>query len=156
MASSQSVRNPRGAKRRVFLAEDHKLVREGLAALLEMTGEFEIVGQCGHGLHVGQQIVDARPEAVVLDVNMPGVNGIEICRELTRTLPDMAVLMLSMQGNEAFIIRALEHGAMGYLLKESAGTDLVEALKTIMAGSIYLGPGIDRGILKRWHRPRPT
>jgi len=139
---------------RVFLADDHAVVREGLAALVEKTGHFEVVGQCGDGLRVVQQVVDTRPDVVVLDVQMPGLNGVDICRELSRQLPEAAVLILSMHDNEEFIVRALENGAKGYLLKESAGTELAEAMRTVAAGKRYLGPGVPRSVLTRLHQER--
>ncbi len=122
--------------------------------MLEKTGEFEVVGQCGDGLGVVQQVIDTRPDVVVLDVGMPGLTGVEVCHVLNRKLPGVVVLMLSMHAEESFIIRALENGARGYLLKESAAALLLKALKTAMAGAIYLDPAIDKGVLARLHQPR--
>lgn len=141
-------------KKRVFLADDHVLVREGLAALLEKTDRFEVAGQCGDGLLVVSQVLAAAPDAVVLDITMPGLNGLDICRELTQRLPGAPVLILSVHSTEEFIIRAIEYGARGYLLKESAASDLVEAVATVLAGGIYLGPGIDKRVLLRVNEPR--
>lgn len=149
-----SVGNLCNVKRRVFLAEDHSLVREGLASLLEKTGEFDVVGQCGDGLEVVEQVEQTRPDVLVLDCQMPGLNGADICHELKQERSAVVILMLSMHADEDVIIRALEYGARGYLLKESAGTDLVEALNTVLAGMIYLGPGIDKSILAKLHKPR--
>ena len=139
-------------KKRVFLADDHAVVREGLAALIEKAGQFEVVGQCGDGLAVVDMVVAAAPDVVVLDVAMPGLNGIDICRELGRKLPAAAVLILSMHDGEEFIVRAFENGATGYLLKESAGEELGEALQAVSAGKRYLGPGISGGVLTRLHK----
>lgn len=141
-----------GGKKRVFLADDHAVVREGLAALVEKTGQFEVVGQCGDGLTAVDEAVAAAPDVVVLDVAMPGLNGIDVCRELGRKLPAAAVLILSMHNGEEFVIRALENGAKGYLLKESAGEELADALRTVAAGQRYLGPGISGAVLTRLHK----
>jgi two-component system, NarL family, response regulator NreC len=154
MANIEPVQILASGKTRLFLADDHALVRGGLVALLEKTGEFEVVGQCGDGLGVVQQVIDTRPDVVVLDVGMPGLTGVEVCHVLNRKLPGVVVLMLSMHAEESFIIRALENGARGYLLKESAAAHLLKALKTAMAGAIYLDPAIDKGVLARLHQPR--
>ena len=139
-------------KKRVFLADDHAVVREGLAALIDRTGQFEVVGQCGDGLAVVDQVRATAPDVVVLDVAMPGLNGVDICRELGRKVPGAAVLILSMHDGEEFIIRSFENGALGYLLKESAGAELAEALRTVAAGQRYLGPGISGALLGRLHK----
>lgn len=139
-------------KKRVFLADDHALVREGLAALVEKTGQFKIVGQCGDGLDVVGQVVASTPDVVLLDVGMPGLNGIDVCRELGRKAPAAAVLILSMHDGEEFIIRALENGARGYLLKESAGEELAEALRTVAEGRRYLDPAIPGALLTKLHK----
>ncbi|MCY2931260.1 MAG: response regulator transcription factor [Planctomycetota bacterium] len=139
-------------KKTVFLADDHALVREGLAALVEKTGQFTVVGQCGDGLDVVEQVTAAAPDVVLLDVGMPGLNGIDICRELGRKAPASAVLILSMHDGEEFIIRALENGAKGYLLKESAGEELAEALRVVAEGRRYLDPAIPGALLAKLHK----
>ena len=138
-----------GKKIRVFLADDHAMVREGLASLLADSPEFDVVGQCGNGLEVVSKIQTCRPDVVVLDITMPGLNGLDICREVARKAPGAAVLILSMHDNEQFIARALEYGARGYLLKESAGDQLAEALRAVARGRRYLGPGIRQEALDR-------
>lgn len=142
------------SKKRVFLADDHAVVREGLAALVEKTGQFEVVGQCGDGLGVLEAVESCKPDVVVLDVQMPGLNGVDVCREVMHHCPKAAVLILSMHDNEEFVIRALENGALGYVLKESAATELAEALRTVAAGQTYLGPGVSRDVLSRLHQQR--
>ena len=139
---------------RVFLADDHVMVREGLASLLAGSPEFEVVGQCGNGLEVIPRIGRCRPDVVVLDVAMPGLNGLDVCRQVTRKSPGTAVLVLSVHDKEQFIARALEYGARGYLLKESAAEQLAEALHAVCEGRRYLGPGLDKGLLDRAPRKR--
>ena len=134
---------------RVFLADDHAVVREGLASLLAEAGTFEVVGQCGDGLKVTEEVCRCQPDVVVLDITMPGLNGVDICRELSRKARDTAVLILSMHDNEQFIVRALEHGASGYLLKECVGEQLCDAILAVSRGEIYLGAGIPASVLKR-------
>jgi len=139
---------------RVFLADDHVMVREGLASLLAKTPDFEVVGQCGNGLEVIPMIRKCKPDVAVLDVAMPGLNGVDVCRNVARKAPGTAVLVLSVHDNEQFIIRALEYGAGGYLLKESAAEQLAEALHAVAGGQKYLGPGLDQRLLDRALRNR--
>jgi len=134
---------------RVFLADDHRMVREGLAALVAQNTETQVVGQCGDGLRVIEEVQKTNPDVVVLDITLPGLNGLDICRELVRKDKDVAVLILSMHDDEQFIVRALYNGASGYLFKESAADQLIEALHTVAAGRVYLGPGISRSVLSR-------
>lgn len=134
---------------KVFLADDHTILREGIAALLFGSPEFRIVGQCGDGAKLVEQVLAARPDVAVLDITMPGLNGLDACRELSRKAKNLAMLILTMHNNEQFIARALEYGAGGYLLKESAGSELRNALKAVMRGDLYLGSGISRSIVRR-------
>lgn len=137
---------------RVFLADDHAMVREGLAALLVKSPGVEIVGQCGDGLKVVSMVQQTRPDVVLLDISMPGLNGLDICRELIRKGSKTAVLMLTMHNEEQFVASALERGASGYLLKDSAGEQLSEAVRRVARGELYLGPGIPRSALKKMGR----
>ena len=132
----------------VLLADDHAMVREALAALLDGEEQFEVVGQCGNGLEVVSLAQKHQPDVVVLDVTMPGLNGLDVCRELADKSVPGAVLILSVHKNEQFIARALAYGASGYLLKESAADHLGKAIRAVAAGELYLGPGIAKGILR--------
>lgn len=139
-----------GAKRiKLFLADDHTLVREGIAALVERESDLHVVGQCGDGLRVVEEVLRVKPDVVVLDLGMPGLNGIDICRQLARKAKDTAVLVLTMYVDEEFIVRALENGAAGYLMKEAASKELVEAVRAVARGELYLGSGIARSVLAR-------
>ncbi len=133
----------------VFLADDHAMVREGLAALAAQDPGICVVGQCGDGLEVVEQVRQKQPNVVVLDITMPGLNGLDICRELTRKLQGVAVLILTMHDDEEFIASALENGASGYLLKEAAAEQLAEAIHRVARGELYLGPGMPKNVLQR-------
>ena len=133
----------------VFLADDHTVVRQALAEMIDKDAHFHVVGQCGDGLRVAQEVLGVKPDVLVLDVAMPGLNGLDICRELSRRMRDLAVLMLSMHDEEEFVARALENGASGYLLKEADNHQLIEALSTVARGEVYLAPGISRKVLQR-------
>jgi DNA-binding NarL/FixJ family response regulator len=140
-------------KIKIFLADDHAMVREGLAVLVEADEGIEVVGQCGDGLKVVADVVSCKPDVVILDITMPGLNGLDICRDLVRKCDGIAVLILTMHSNEQFIAQALENGATGYLLKESAAEKLSEAIRRVAAGEIFLGPGIPRNVLHRLGKP---
>jgi DNA-binding NarL/FixJ family response regulator len=133
----------------VFLADDHTVVRQALADMIAKEPEFEIVGQCGEGLKVIEEVLAAEPDVLVLDICMPGMNGLDICRELVRKKRSLAVLILSMHDAEEFVARALEYGASGYLMKEADHDQLIVALHTVARGDVFLAPGISRGVLQR-------
>lgn len=136
-------------KIRLFLADDHTLVRQGIAALIAKSPDIEVVGECGDGLKVVEEVLQTKPDVVVLDLAMPGLNGMDVCRQLTRKAKKAAVLILTMYADEEFIVRSLENGANGYLLKEAAADQLVEAVRTVARGDLFLGPGVPRSVLGR-------
>jgi two-component system response regulator NreC len=133
----------------VFLADDHTVVRQALAEMIGRDERFTIVGQCGDGLSVAAQVLDAKPDVLVLDITMPGLNGLDICREVIRRNPDLAVLILSMHDEDEFVARALENGASGYLMKEADHDQLAKAIQTVARGQLYLAPSISRAVLQR-------
>lgn len=137
----------------VFLADDHAMVREGLAALVSREPDLRVVGQCGDGLEVLGAVRKTNPDVVVLDITMPGLNGLDICRDLGKKVKGTAILILTMHDDEQFVASALEHGASGYLLKESAPAQLAEAVRRVARGEIYLGPGISPAALHRIGNP---
>lgn len=134
---------------KIFLADDHAMVREGFASLVAGEPSIEVVGQCGDGLKVVEQVMETSPDVVLLDITLPGLNGQDICRELVRKCDGIGILVLTMHSDEQCVARALENGATGYLLKESAGDQLTEAIFRVAAGEVYLGPGISRKVLYR-------
>ena len=136
----------------VFLVDDHAMVREGLAALVADDPGIRIVGQCGDGLRVFEQVDRLNPDVVILDIALPGLNGLDVCRDLSSRAPDTAVLILTMYDDEQFIAKALENGASGYLTKESAGEQLSEAIRTVAGGQTYLGPNVSAAVLERVRR----
>ena len=127
----------------IFMADDHVMVRQALASVVEAAPEFRIVGQCADGLKVVQQVRQLKPDVVVLDITMPGLNGLDVCRELRRKVPKSAVLMLTIHDDEQFIARASEYGASGYLLKDAAAEKLLEALRAVASGQKYYPKGLN-------------
>lgn len=136
----------------VLLADDHEMVRQGLAAVISEEKSIEIVAQCGNGLDVVRAVAEHEPDVLVLDIGMPGLNGIDVCREVTRKCDGTEVLILTMHNDEQFVVRALQHGALGYVLKESAADKLAEAITTVSRGETYLGPGIPERVLEQVDR----
>jgi DNA-binding NarL/FixJ family response regulator len=131
------------------------MVREGLAALLAEEADIEVVGQCGEGLKVVDEVLEIKPHVLALDIMMPGLNGLDVCRELRRRATDTAVLILTMYDDEQFIARALSYGASGYLLKEAAGEQLSVAVRAVARGELYLGPGIPKTAVQQIGRGDP-
>ena len=133
----------------VFFADDHAMIREGLIELVGRHDDLVIVGQCGDGVSALTQVEQLKPDVVVLDITMPGLNGLDCCREMVRQNKSQAILILTIHDDEQFIARAIEYGASGYVLKEAAADQLVEAIRAVARGELYLGPGISRSVLER-------
>jgi len=124
-------------KIRVLLADDHTLFREGVRMLLEAQGDFDVVGEAATAEEAIEEAGRASPDVVALDISMPG-DGLEATRRLRRELPALKVLILTMHGSDDYFFQALEAGASGYLVKDSAPADLVAALKEVAAGRVFL------------------
>ncbi len=131
----------------IVLADDHKIVRQGLRALLEAEPDFQVVGEAGNGLEAVQMVERLAPEVLVLDLMMPGLNGLEVARQLSKRSPQTRIVILSMHDNEAYVLRALMNGATAYVLKDSSANDLSRAVREAAAGRRYLSPPLsDRAI----------
>jgi DNA-binding NarL/FixJ family response regulator len=122
---------------RVLLADDHAVLRDGLKALLQAQG-FDVVGAVSNGRDAVRSAIELKPDVVVMDITMPALNGIEAVTLLRDKLPDARVVMLSMHSSAEHVYRAFEAGAAGYLLKESAGEEMVAALRAVCGGRRYL------------------
>jgi two-component system, NarL family, response regulator NreC len=124
----------------IMLADDHPIVRQGLKALLESEQNFHLVGEAGDGLEAVRLAIRLKPDVLVTDVMMPGLNGLEVTRQVTKSLPQTKVIILSMYTDDSYVLEALKNGATGYVLKDSQATDLVEAIREVAAGNKYLSP----------------
>jgi DNA-binding NarL/FixJ family response regulator len=122
----------------VFVADDHAIVRDGLVALLRVHPDIEIVGTAGNGSDAVAKVLQARPRVVILDISMPGLSGIEVARQVTAALPETRIVMLSMHSSSQYVFQALEAGARGYLLKESASAEIADAVRAVDRGQRYL------------------
>jgi two-component system, NarL family, response regulator NreC len=123
---------------RIFLADDHMLVRDGLRFILEAQKDMEIVGEASNGRETIDLVRQLRPDVVVLDIAMPEMNGIEAAEQIRSTCQETKVVILSMHSTSEHIYRALRAGAKGYLLKESAGKEVVDAIRTVSNGQRFL------------------
>jgi DNA-binding NarL/FixJ family response regulator len=140
------------AKLRILLGDDHTLVRQGLRKILEERREWEVVSEAGDGRDAVRQALAMHPDVAVLDIGMPLLNGIEATRQIVRRLPDVRVLILSMHADEAYITQALQAGARGYLLKDSADTDLIRGVTDVGAGKSFFSPAVAKVMLDDYVR----
>jgi len=123
---------------RVFLADDHAVVVEGLRLLLERQPDMKVIGTAANGLEVVRQAVKLSPDVVIMDVAMPEMNGIEATKQMSDQSPGTRVVILSMLSTAEHVFQALRAGALGYVLKEAAGAELVDAIRTVHMGRPYL------------------
>jgi len=128
----------------VLLAEDHPVVREGLRAMLEAEGDFQVVGQTGNSSEVGGMVEELHPDVLVLDLIMPGIGGLNALRELARRRLSTRVVVLSMYANEAYVLEALQNGAGAYVLKQSEAAELVRGIREVAKGRRYLSPPLSQ------------
>jgi len=133
---------------RVIIADDHKIMRDGLRALLEMESDIKIVGEAADGQTVLRLARQTRPEVAVMDIAMPGLNGLEATRKITAEVPGIKVIALSMYSDKKFVYRMFKAGASGYLLKDSAFEELVRAIRMVVNKKVYVGPGIAGTVVK--------
>jgi two-component system, NarL family, response regulator NreC len=126
----------------IVLADDHHVVRQGLRALLESEPDFSLVGEAGDGLEAVRLAERLKPNVLIVDLMMPGINGLEVTRQVIDNALQTRVLVLSMHANDAYVLEALKNGATGYLLKNSAASDLVQAVRDVAAGHRHLSPSI--------------
>jgi two-component system, NarL family, response regulator NreC len=134
------------------MGDDHTVVRQGLRKILEERPEWEVVAEAGDGREAVKKILEIQPDVAILDIGMPLLNGIEATRQIVKRLPNVRVLILSMHSDEAYITQALQAGARGYLLKDSADTDLIRAVIDIAAGKSFFSPAVARVMLDDYVR----
>lgn len=140
---------------RVLLADDHPVVRRGLAALLGTLEDFEVVGEAADGESAVRETQLTRPDVVLMDVRMPGLDGVEATRRIRKAVPDTAVLMLTMYDEDATVFTAMQAGAQGYLLKGAEQDEIADAIKAVARGQAIFGPGIATRLLEHFAHPPP-
>jgi DNA-binding NarL/FixJ family response regulator len=132
---------------RLLLADDHTLFREGVRSLLARMPEVIVVAETGDGREALELIEQHRPDVALLDITMPGMNGLEVAARTERASPKTRVVILSMHANEGYVAQALRAGIAGYLLKDAAATELSAALRAVARGETYLSPAISRQVV---------
>ena len=138
----------------VFLADDHTVVRDGLRFLLEAQSDIKVIGGAANGRDTVQQVAELYPDVVIVDIAMPDLNGIEATRQIRETCPSAQVVILSMHSTSEHVFHALQAGARGYLLKESAGIEVVTAVRAVHAGHRYLSQQISDQVIGEYARQR--
>jgi len=137
---------------RLLLADDHTLVRHGFRKILEERPNWEVVAEVGDGREAIRKTVALKPDVVIIDIAMPLLNGVDATQQIVRRQPETRVLMLSMYSDEAYVTRALQAGATGYMLKDSAGKDLLKGIETVAAGQSFFSPAVARLMLDDYVR----
>jgi DNA-binding NarL/FixJ family response regulator len=143
---------------RVLLADDHALMRDGLRSLLGDTADIEVIGEVANGRAAIHAVAELTPDVVLMDISMPDMNGVEALRAIRDRHPATRIVMLSMHSSAEHVFQALSAGAAGYLLKESAGDEVVAAVRAVHGGRQYLGQAIrhvNRGTQPRVDQPGP-
>ena len=127
---------------RVLLGDDHTVLRQGLRKILEDRRDLRVVAEAGNGRDAVREAIEQNPDVAVLDIGMPLLNGIEATRQIVRRAPGVRILILSMHSDQAYVTQAVQAGARGYLLKESAGSELIAAIAAVAAGKTFFSPAI--------------
>jgi two-component system response regulator NreC len=139
-------------KIRILLADDHKLMRSGLRVLLEQQVDCMVVGEASDGREAVALANSVKPDVLVMDIGMPSLNGIEAAAQITQSHPEIAIVMLSMHSDESYVLRALKAGAKGYLLKDSAESDLQRAVHAVAEGKSFFSPAVSKVLLDDYVR----
>lgn len=135
---------------RVLLADDHALVRAGFRALLQSLPDMEVVAEAGDGREALRLIDLHRPDVVLMDIGMPGLNGLEAAARLAEESPQIRVIVLSMHATEEYVLRALRAGAVGYLLKDAGTAELELAVRAVVRGETYLSPAVSKHVIAEY------
>jgi DNA-binding NarL/FixJ family response regulator len=137
---------------RLLLGDDHALVRHGLRKILEERREWEVVAEVGDGREAVRQAIALKPDVAIVDIAMPLLNGIDATQQIVRKASETRVLILSMYSDEAYVARALHAGATGYIVKDSAGKDLLKAVESVAAAQAFFSPSVARVMLDDYVR----
>jgi len=137
---------------RILLADDHNVMRGGLRLLLERQQGFRVVGEASDGRQAVEQAEETKPDIIVLDIAMPNLSGIEAAQRISALLPQTRIIILSMHSDESYVLRALKAGAKGYLLKDSAENDLIEAIRAVDEGKAFFSPEISNIMVEDYVR----
>lgn len=137
---------------KIVIIDDHPLFREGVKRILDMEKNFQVVAEGEDGIEAVELVERYRPDVVLLDINMPQVNGVEATRRLVERFPETKVIILSIHDDEAYVTHAVKTGAAGYLLKEMDADSLIEAVKVVAEGGAYLHPKVTHNLVNEYRR----
>jgi DNA-binding NarL/FixJ family response regulator len=140
---------------RVLIADDHPLFREGMRGRLDRVTDIEVVGEAASGDEVVEMARKLEPDVILMDIKMPGMNGIEATRKILQAIPRVGVLVLTMFEDDDSVYAAMRAGAKGYLLKDSGGEGVVHAIRAVASGEAVFGPGVAERIMAYFSVPRP-
>ena len=140
------------SKAKVLLVDDHVVVRQGLKALFADEPDIEVVGEASNGREALERLSDLEPDVVLMDISMPGLNGIEATRQIQQHHPETKVVVLSMHANEEYVFQVLQAGASGYVLKQSDSMEVLTAIRAAVAGGSFLSPPISRTVIDDYVR----
>lgn len=136
----------------VLLVDDHKIMRDGIKAILKQTSDFRVVGEAESGPDAVQICKRSRPDVVLMDIGLPGLNGVEATAEILRHFPETKIIILSMYDDEHSVVSAIRSGAKAFVLKKASDNDLLDALRTVAKGGSYLSPQVSDRLLARIQR----
>ena len=139
---------------RVLIVDDHPLFRDGMAGLLDSVGETEVVGEAATGEEAVERALELRPDVVLMDVNMPGLNGIAATREILERRPGIGVLIVTMLEDDDSVFAAMRAGALGYVLKGAQQEEILRAIRAVANGEAIFGPGIARRVMGLFSAPK--
>lgn len=136
----------------VLLVDDHKIMRDGIKAILRHTEEFRVVGESEDGTDAVQYCRRSKPDIILMDIGLPGLNGVETTQEILRHNPEARIIILSMYDDEHSVVSAIRAGARAFVLKKASDSDLIDALRTVAKGGSYLSPQVSDRLLNRIQR----
>lgn len=137
---------------RLLIADDHTLVRQGIRKILEAQPGWTVVGEAGNGRDAVRMVMELQPDVVILDIGMPLLNGVEAVQQISRRVPSIRVLVVSMHADDVYVTRAVRAGASGYLLKDSADADLLRAVSAVAQGKSFFSPAVAKVLLDEYVR----
>src|SRR5687767_8529487 len=137
-------------KIKVLIVDDHRVVRDGLAKILEGCNDIEVIGQASNGLEAIRRVDELKPDVVILDISMPKLGGLEVCRRIRKDSPATKVVILTMHEEEEYSMKLVRLGVSGYLLKDSAAQEVIEAVRSANLGKAYFSPQISKTLAESY------